>query len=486
MEERTGGNEYREQRLENLERLKALGYAPYGRAFPRTGRLADVRAGFEEGKQVTVAGRLVACRDMGKSIFAHIYDGTDRFQVYVQKNKIGEDAFAAFKILDLGDFIGLEGELFTTRTEEQTLKVSRFELLSKSLLPLPEKWHGLQDVETRYRQRYLDLVANHDVRELFNKRIAMLREIRTFLFGRGFQEVETPMLQAMAGGAAATPFKTHYNALGCDMFMRIAPELYLKRLLVGGFDKVFELNRNFRNEGLSRTHNPEFTMLEIYEAFGDVNSMKELVQSLITHVAQTVFGTLVIGEGERRIDLTPPWRTVAYRDLIVEKAGDDWYGLDLDAARARATSLGVEVDPAWDLGELTHELYEKTIEKTLINPTFVTRFPVELVPLASACVDDPTVVDVFELEIGGCEVAPAYTELNDPLEQRRRFEEQAAGDASKMDEDFLMALEHGMPPAGGMGIGIDRLMIILSGAESIRDVILFPHLKPKTAPAGGE
>jgi len=478
MDDVTSSNEYRTQRLENMDRLKELGYEPYGRAFKRTGRLAEVRADFEEAKQVAVAGRMVACRDMGKSIFAHVYDGSDRFQIYIQKNRIGEEAFSAFKILDIGDHIGLEGELFVTRTGEQTLKVDRFVLLSKSLLPLPEKWHGLQDVETRYRQRYLDLVANHEVRELFDKRIAMVREIRTFLAARAFQEVETPMLQSMAGGAAAEPFKTHYNALSCDMFMRIAPELYLKRLLVGGFDKVFELNRNFRNEGLSRTHNPEFTMLEIYEAYGDVDSMKELVQSLITHVAEKVFGTLVIGEGDRKIDLTPPWRTVTYKELILEKAGADWYELDMPAACERATSLGVDLDPAWSMAELTNEIYEKTIEKTLMNPTFVTRMPTALVPLARVCEDDPSVVDVFELEIGGCEVAPAYTELNDPLEQRRRFEEQAAGDASKVDEDFLTALEHGMPPAGGMGIGIDRLMIILSGAESIRDVILFPQLKP--------
>lgn len=481
MENIENSSEVRAQRLENMEKLKAMGYEPFGRAYPRTGRLADIAADFEENKSVRAAGRLMARRDMGKSTFAHISDGSLRFQIYVKKDDVGEEAYAAFKILDIGDQIGVEGDLFVTRTGEKTVKVRKWDLLSKALLPLPEKWHGLQDTEIRYRQRYLDLIANPEVREVFNKRVAMVREIRSFLAGRGFSEVETPMLQIMAGGATAKPFVTHYNALKTDMYLRIAPELYLKRLLVGGFDKVFEMNRNFRNEGLSRTHNPEFTMLEIYEAFGDVNSMKDLVQDLVTHVAQQVFGTLVVGEGDRRIDLTPPWRTVAYRDLVKERAGADWFELPVEAARKRAEELGCELDPAWGMAEVTHEVYEKVIEKTLMNPTFVTRFPVELVPLAKTCSDDPTVVDVFELEIGGCEIAPGYTELNDPMEQRRRFAEQAGEDAQKIDQDFLTALEHGMPPAGGMGIGIDRLMLILSGCETIRDVILFPHLKPRNA-----
>lgn len=481
MENSENSSEVRAQRLENMEKLKAMGYQPFGKAYSRTGRLSDIAADFEEHKPVRAAGRLLARRDMGKSTFAHISDGSSRLQIYVKKDEVGEDAYAAFKILDIGDQLGVEGELFVTRTGEKTIKVQKWELLSKALLPLPEKWHGLQDTEIRYRQRYLDLIANPEVREVFNKRVAMVREIRTFLAERGFSEVETPMLQVMAGGAAAKPFVTHYNALKTDMYLRIAPELYLKRLLVGGFDKVFEMNRNFRNEGLSRTHNPEFTMLEIYEAFGDVNSMKSLVQDLVTHVAQKVFGTLVVGEGDRRIDLTPPWRTATYRDLVKERAGADWFDLPVDEARKRAEQLGCELDPAWGMAEVTHEVYEKVIEKTLMNPTFVTRLPTELVPLAKTCEDDPSVVDVFELEIGGCEIAPGYTELNDPLEQRRRLAEQAGEDVQKMDQDFLTALEHGMPPAGGMGIGIDRLMLVLSGCETIRDVILFPHLKPRNA-----
>ncbi len=479
MDEHVSGSEIRAQRLENLQRLKTLGYEPYGHAFKRSGRLAEIRADFAEEKEVALAGRLVAKRAMGKSIFAHVQDGTDRFQIYVKKNVVSEEAFEAFKALDIGDHIGAHGTLFVTHSGEQTLKITSWELLSKALLPLPEKFHGLQDVETRYRKRYLDLIANPEVRALFDKRIAAIREIRAFLNTRGFSEVETPMMQPEAGGAAANPFKTHYEALSTDMFLRIAPELYLKRLLVGGFDKVFELNRNFRNEGISRTHNPEFTMLEIYEAYGDVNTMKELVQSLITHVAETVFGTLKIGEGESAIDLTPPWRTVTYKELILERAGDDWYTLSREEAVQRAVGMGVDVPPEWDLAEITHEIYEKVIEKTLRNPTFVTRLPAGLVPLAKTCADDPEVVDVFELEIGGCEIAPAYSELNDPIEQRLRLEKQAGEEITNVDDDFLTALEHGMPPAGGMGIGIDRLIIILSGADTIRDVILFPQLKPK-------
>ena len=472
-------NEFREQRLVNLKKLTEMGYKPFGQAFERTARLAGIIAEFAEQKPVKIAGRVVSKRQMGKSIFAHLQDGSARFQIYVKKDAVGDQAFQAFEYIDLGDQIGADGELFVTKTGEKSLKVLSWTLLSKALLPLPEKWHGLHDVELRYRYRYLDLIANPDVRELFNKRIETVRAIRHFLFDRGFYEVETPMIQQMAGGAAANPFKTHYNALGADMYLRIAPELYLKRLLVGGFDKVFELNRNFRNEGLDRSHNPEFTMLEIYEAYTDVRGMMDLVQSLITHVAQQVFGTLKVGSGEAVIDLTLPWRTVTYKELILEKAGADWYGLPLDAARERARGFGLDIPTEWGFVEVTHEIYEKLIEKKLMNPTFVTRFPVELVPLAKQCEDDPSVVDVFELVIRGWEVAPAYSELNDPIVQRQRLEAQAGGDASKIDEDFLMALEHGMPPAGGMGIGIDRLIMVLTGADSIRDVVLFPQLKAK-------
>lgn len=477
-------NEYRQQRIDNMGRLAEMGYTPFGRAFERTGRLADIRSAFEEGSCVKAAGRLTTIRLMGKSVFADLRDGSDRFQIYIQKSAVGDDAFAAFKLLDVGDHIGVEGELFVTRTEESTVKVATWTLLSKALLPLPEKWHGLKDVEARYRQRYLDLVANPEVRELFNQRIAALAAIRSYLTERGFSEVETPMLQAQAGGAAAKPFVAHYDALGADMFMRIAPELYLKRLLVGGFDKVFELNRSFRNEGLDRTHIPEFTMLEIYEAYTDLGGMKDIVQGLITHVAKTVFGGLEIEvpirgtqgddgqELRETLNLATPWREVAYRDLILERMGNDWFEMEIEAARNKATAEGLDIEPDWGMTQVTHEVYEKLIEKTLIQPTFVTRLPAELVPLARACEDDPSCADVFELEIAGQEIAPGYTELNDPLIQRERMEAQG-----NPDEEFLTALEHGMPPAGGMGIGIDRLMVILSGADAIRDVILFPQLR---------
>jgi len=471
-------NEYREQRLANMAKLLELGYKPFGEAFKRTGRLLDLRAAFKENDKISAAGRITSLRDMGKSVFCDINDGSDRMQVYVHAKNIGDGPAAAFKFLDIGDHIGIEGEFFTTRTGEATIKAERWTMLSKSLLTMPEKWHGLKDVEARYRQRYLDLISNPDSRRIFNKRIETIRGIRAFLHDRGFMEVETPMMQAQAGGAAAKPFKTHYDALSTDMFLRIAPELYLKRLLTGGFDRIFELNRNFRNEGLDRSHNPEFTMLEIYEAYSDVRGMKTLVQDLITHLARSVFGTLTVGGEAGPIDLTPPWREVAYRDLITEKMGADWFGLSLDKAKSKACELGLEIEPEWDMTLVTHEIYEKTIEKTLLSPTFVTRFPAALIPLAKTCDDDPSCVDVFELEIGGREIAPAYSELNDPLEQRKRLLAQAAHSGEKIDEEFLEALEYGMPPAGGMGIGIDRLMMVLTGAEAIRDVILFPQLRP--------
>lgn len=479
MDDGVHADEFRRQRLANLEALKARGIEPYGKAFSRDGRIRDIRAGFAENKAVRMAGRLLTIREMGKSVFADLHDGTDRFQIYVRKNDIGEDSFAAFKLLDLGDVIGIDGEMFTTKMGEPTVKVSTWTLLSKSLLPLPEKWHGLQDVDTRYRKRYLDLIANPEVRKVFDQRVAIIREIRTCLQERGYQEVETPMMQPMAGGAAANPFKTHYEALDSDMFLRIAPELYLKRLLVGGFDKVFELNRNFRNEGLSRYHNPEFTMIEVYEAYGNVRTMMEIVQEMITRSAQAVMGTLNVGNAEQPVDLSLPWREVSYHDLVRQAIGADWFDLDLEAAKARAHEHHLHIDPTWGLVELTQEVFEKMVEKTLINPTFVTRLPAALVPLAKPCDDDPTLVDVFELVIGGREIAPGYSELNDPIIQRERFVAQAGGDSSKIDDDFLTALEHGMPPAGGMGVGIDRLVMVITGAESIRDVVLFPQLKSR-------
>ena len=472
--------EFRQQRLANLATLQAAGHTPYGRAFARTGTLAEIRAAFAEGRPVQAAGRVVAVREMGKSTFAHLQDGTDKFQIYLQKNTLGEESFTAFKAIDLGDFIGVSGELFTTRTGEQSLKVAQWELLAKSLHPLPEKWHGLQDTEVRYRQRYLDLIANPEVRRVFNARSRILSFIRRFLEARGYFEVETPVLQTLAGGAIATPFKTFYNALGQPMYMRIAPELYLKRLLVGGYDKVFELGKNYRNEGLDRSHNPEFTALEVYEAYGDVRTMMKLVEELVSGAAQEVCGTMMVGPADgEKIDLTPPWRVVAYHDLVREHAGTDWFERTVESARDWARARELDIPASMTHAEITHEVYDKLIEKKLMQPTFVTRLPAELVPLAKRCPDNPALVDVFELVVRGRELCPGYTELNDPLDQRARLAEQAGGDAGKLDEDFLRALEYGMPPAGGMGVGIDRLVMVLTGEESVRDVMLFPQMKTR-------
>ncbi|WP_176014373.1 lysine--tRNA ligase [Victivallis sp. Marseille-Q1083] len=477
------------QRTARAKELAAAGEKPFGQRFDHTELIENCRRSFNpeaaEPPVVTVAGRLMARRVMGKSIFADLKDSSGKMQLFVSRNDLGDEAFAAFKKLDIGDIIGIEGWMFLTRMGELTIHVQKCTLLSKSLRPLPEKFHGLTNVEQCYRQRYLDLITNDDSRLIFQQRFAILREIRKFMENKGFMEVETPMLQPLAGGANANPFKTHYEALNADMYMRIAPELYLKRLLVGGFEKVFELNRNFRNEGISRRHNPEFTMMEVYQAYGDCRTMMDLIEELITTVAMKVRGTLQIDHGNGKIlNLERPWRRVTYRELVAERAGADWFELDHAGRVARGRELGVDVSLAMPDFEVTNEVYEKLIENTLIQPTFVMRMPAELVPLAKACEDDPTVVDVFELEINGIEVAPGYSELNDPIEQRRRFVEQfertrQPGDrmSDKIDEDFLTALEHGMPPAGGMGVGIDRLVMMITGAESIRDVVLFPQMR---------
>ena len=477
-------NLYREQRLANMRQLEALGQKPFGHAWPRSGRLAEIRTAFEENKTVSVAGRLMTIRGMGKAVFADLYDGSGRFQIFIKMNALGEDAFQAFKLLDLGDQIGVEGRLFVTRMGEQTIEVHRWALLSKALLNLPEKWHGLQDTEERYRKRYLDLIANPESRDRFNKRITIIREIRNYLDARGFQEVETPMMQPQAGGAAARPFITRHNALACDMVMRIAPELYLKRLLVGGFDKVYELGKNFRNEGLDRTHNPEFTVLEVYEAYGDRRTMKDLIEGLIPALADTVLGARAVtlktaDGGDEIINLDPPYREVAYADLVRERMGADWFETPVDEARRRAVAAGLDLAPGMSHLLITHEIYDKLIERTLRQPTFVTRLPKQLVPLAKACADDPAWVDVFEFVVAGKELCPGYSENNDPIEQRQRFAEQVGENPERIDEDFLTALEHGMPPAGGMGIGIDRLVMLLTATDVIRDVILFPQLKQR-------
>jgi len=474
-----------DQRKAKLTALRGKGINPFANKFSPTEGCGQAKSNYAEGREVSIAGRITAHRDMGKSQFIDLKDQSGRIQVYAQKQALGDEQFDIFKHLDLGDFIGARGTLFTTKTGEISVKLNSFVILTKALRPPPEKWHGLADTEIRYRQRYLDLMANDDVRKTFLLRSQVIREIRSFFHSRGFVEVETPMMQAIPGGAAAQPFVTYHNALGCNFYLRIALELYLKRLLVGGIDRVFEIGRNFRNEGLSRKHNPEFTMLEAYQAFGDYESMIELVQSMICHVADKTLGTLKIehkdeaGNVTRTIDLTPPWRRVRYKDLVREKAGSDWFEISFDERRKRAVQLGAEIGKEYEDFEVTGAVFEKLIEPTLIQPTFVTHLPKELVPLAKLSPDDSSTVEVFECCINGQEIAPAYTEQNDPIEQRERLEHQAGGEQQKLDEDFLIALEHGMPPAGGMGMGIDRLCMMLLGQESIRDVILFPQLKPK-------
>jgi len=476
-------DDLREQRIGKLNELTALGIAPYGGSFDRTTDADGCHRDYREGKNVRVAGRLTAIRGHGKTVFADLRDSSGKIQLYIRRDMVGEDNFALVKLLDLGDIAGVEGELFVTRKGETSVKADSIVLLSKALRPLPEKWHGLKDRETRYRRRYLDLIVNEDVRRLFENRSLIIRRIRRFLEERGFIEVETPMMQPIPGGAAARPFETFYTALDTGMYLRIAPELYLKRLLVGGMERVFELNRNFRNEGLSRKHNPEFTMLEIYQAYGDCRMMMELVEGLVTDAAEHVCGTLRVGEEGNEIDLTPPWKRIAYRDLIVDYLNDpDWFSRSPDEMGAVARRRGLEIEEDAAPLEITHEIYEKSIEPGLIQPTFVLNLPAGLVPLARKHPEDESLVDVFELVVNGSELAPGYSELTDPLEQRSRFLrqiEEGGEEAGRIDEDFLEAMETGMPPAGGTGIGIDRLVMILTGATSIRDVILFPQLRPR-------
>ncbi len=604
-----------EQRRTKLAALAAKGINPFMNKFTPDVGCGEARAKFEQGafaelQPVAIAGRISAHRDMGKSQFIDLKDVSGRIQVYAQKQALGDEQFEIFKHLDLADFLGVKGTMFRTRAGEISVKAESFTVLAKALRPPPDKWDGLADTEVRYRQRYLDLIANDAVKQTFLKRSQIIKEIRAFFHERGYVEVETPMMQAIPGGAAAQPFKTFHNSLGCEFYLRIALELYLKRLLVGGVDKVFEIGRNFRNEGLSRKHNPEFTMLEAYEAFGDYATMMETVENLVKRVAQNVLGTLVILHERRAeteaaikralnqvestthetvlkgfesgkptsfqanlkksldaareeltallarlgqqpsneiaakaaeivrynlvdnafardeveqgavvpgvgrdispwnqvisqlrselgpvrealrmlsevkvIDLGTPWRRARYKDLVREKAGADWFDITPEERHRRAVD---ELKLAGDIAatgyedfEVTGAVFGKLVEPTLIQPTFVTHLPKELVPLAKLSPDDPTTVEVFECCINGQEISPGYTEQNDPIAQRETLEHQAGGEQQKLDEDFIVALEHGMPPAGGIGIGIDRLCMMLLGQESIRDVILFPQLKPK-------
>ena len=477
-------------RLRKLEALREAGRDPFRADFRPTHSSAEAVAAYrgdaedESQERVAVAGRIMVFRLMGKASFIKLQDGEGQIQCYVTRDALPEGEYNTwFKKLDLGDIIGVEGRLFKTRTGEITVRAETYTLVAKALRPLPEKWAGLTDDDKIYRQRHLDLIMNGDSRRRFRQRSAVLEAMRRFLWDRGFTEVETPVLQGVAGGAAARPFVTHFNALDCDFYMRIALELYLKRMLVAGEDRVFEIGRVFRNEGLSRRHNPEFTMLEVYQAFTDFRGMMELTQSLIRHIAEAVTGSAEISRPDGTvIRLDGDWREVPYKELIVQTTGEaGWFGLDRGTKLEKARALGIEVDAALEDHEITNDVFEKCVEPTLVQPTFVTHIPKELCPLAKLSESDPSTLDVFELCINGQEIAPAYSEQNDPLAQREMFEAQVGEEIQNMDTEFLAALEHGMPPAGGMGLGIDRLVMLLTGAGSIRDTILFPSLKPLPA-----
>jgi lysyl-tRNA synthetase, class II len=470
-----------QQRMMKLESLRGHGIQGYGKPFPGHVDIGQVRQEFEAGKKACICGRLMAKRGHGKVVFADLRDSTGRIQLYIKADGVGAEQFALLDDIEVADFLCVAGELFVTHTGEQTIKVEKFSLLAKALRPLPEKWHGLKDVEVRYRQRYLDLVANEQVRTVFIARTKIIQSLRQTLDSRGFLEVETPMMHPIVGGAAGRPFVTHHNEYNMDLFLRIAPELYLKRLLVGGLEKVYEINRSFRNEGVSIRHNPEFTMLEAYCAYSDFEGMMHLCESLVVNVAQSVFGKLQFSYQGKEIDLTPPWKRVSFAELVKEKFGIEPQDTP-DAMLAKLKARGA----ARDADKLSRTQINKIIEDTLesqmsVNPTFVTDYYTSLCPLAKTKPDNPLLSERFELFVAGMEIGNAYSELNDPQEQRARFEEEVRepGEtgAKVVDEDYVLALEHGMPNAGGLGIGIDRLVMLLTDQPSIREVILFPLLR---------
>jgi len=478
--------ELKQVRLDKLQELRELGIDPFGARFERDCSAQQILDDFDsmEGQKVRLAGRIMSKRRHGKAGFANLRDLSGDIQLYFRKDDVGEARYELFKKLDIGDILGIEGFVFRTQKGEISIHVESFTYLSKSLTPLPEKWHGLKDIEMRYRQRYVDLIVNPDVRSVFIKRSQIIKEIRKYMDEKGFLEVETPMMQPIPGGAAARPFITYHNTLEMDLYLRIAPELYLKRLLVGGMEKVYEINRSFRNEGISTKHNPEFTMLEIYQAYADYEDMMTLMEELTSSVVDKVFGTMVIEFEDQEIDLTPPWPRITMLQAIQNCTGLDFHQISSDQeARQAAEGLGLEVDPHQTRGEIINEVFEAFVEKTLIQPVFIYGHPVELSPLAKRNAADPRFTDRFEVYIMQREIANAFSELNDPLDQRNRFQQQmekrASGDAEAhmMDEDYINALEYGMPPAGGMGIGIDRLVMLLTDSSSIRDVILFPTLR---------
>lgn len=486
-------NEHMRVRLDKLNAIREKGMDPFGDKFERTHLAADLKTSFdqfskeeleEKSIKTTVAGRIMTKRGKGKAGFSHIQDLSGQVQLYVRKDAIGDEAYELFNTADLGDIVGVTGTVFKTNVGELSVKASQFHLLTKSLRPLPEKFHGLKDVEQRYRQRYLDLITNHDSKETFIMRSKIIQSMRRYLDDAGFLEVETPMMHSIAGGASARPFTTHHNALDIPLYMRIAIELHLKRLIVGGMERVYEIGRVFRNEGVSTRHNPEFTMLELYEAYADYHDVMNLVENMVAHIAKEVTGFTTVMYGDEEIDLKPSWKRVHMVDIIKEYTGVDfWQHMTAEEAKALAKKHGIEIKETMEFGHIVNEFFEQRVEEELVQPTFVYGHPVEISPLAKKNKEDERFTDRFELFIVRREHANAFSELNDPIDQRQRFEAQVKekelgnDEAHEMDEDFLEALEYGMPPTGGLGIGIDRLVMLLTNAPSIRDVLLFPQMR---------
>lgn len=482
-------NEQMQVRIDKMHKIEEHGWKPFGYRFLYTHRAADIAAQFDElsekETEVKMAGRIMAIRGHGKTCFMDMQDKTGRIQVYVRKDVIGEENYALIKLMDIGDTVGITGTAFRTHMGELSIKANSVEMLSKSLRPLPEKWHGLKDVETRYRQRYVDLIVNLEVRDTFVKRSQIIRSVREVLDSHDFLEVETPILNTIAGGAAARPFISYHNALDMQVYMRIAPELYLKRLIVGGMDRVYEMGRVFRNEGIDNRHNPEFTSVEIYQAFADYRDMMDLTEEVVVKTAEKVLGTTTINYEGTTIELASPWKRMSMIEAVKEYSGKDFTDVtDLEEARAIAKELNVAIEPSFGIGKIINACFEEYVEDKLIQPTFITGHPKEISPLAKSNPENPEITDRFEAYIYGREICNGFTELNDPIDQKERFlkqvEERANGDeeANMMDEDFVNALEYGLPPTGGLGIGIDRLVMFLTNSSTIRDVLFFPTMKP--------
>ena len=482
-------NEQMQVRIDKMHKIEEHGWKPFGYRFLYTHRAADIAAQFDElsekETEVKMAGRIMAIRGHGKTCFMDMQDKTGRIQVYVRKDVIGEENYALIKLMDIGDTVGITGTAFRTHMGELSIKATSVEMLSKSLRPLPEKWHGLKDVETRYRQRYVDLIVNPEVRDTFVKRSQIIRSVREVLDSHDFLEVETPILNTIAGGAAARPFISYHNALDMQVYMRIAPELYLKRLIVGGMDRVYEMGRVFRNEGIDNRHNPEFTSVEIYQAFADYRDMMDLTEEVVVKTAEKVLGTTTINYEGTTIELASPWKRMSMIEAVKEYSGKDFTNVtDLEEARAIAKELNVAIEPSFGIGKIINACFEEYVEDKLIQPTFITGHPKEISPLAKSNPENPEITDRFEAYIYGREICNGFTELNDPIDQKERFlkqvEERANGDeeANMMDEDFVNALEYGLPPTGGLGIGIDRLVMFLTNSSTIRDVLFFPTMKP--------